>query len=710
MGRRLQRFTVALMTMGMVLAAAGLYGERCLAVDAGPNLITCPNFAEGEDMTAWFRDCGGATITAEAGEEPIYDEVTSYGKITDRSSNYECFSQDITGLVEKDKDYLYSFYVMLDPVDYANAPAQQRHVEISPYVTADGNTTYSQGCSGTVNQVLEPGVWTNFTGVYTPSWSGNLEEIVIRILEQGTNYGQGEGVKGTYYMTGMELREMGTKDTIIQMDVPQLKQAVAEQTDEDFIVGTAIVNSDLKDVDTMALVTRHFNAITLGNELKPDAMFGYSNQVCPGTETVTLNGEKLVVPKMDYSRAEKTLDQIYEWNQSHPDDLIKVRGHVLVWHSQTPEWWFHEDYDAGKPYVDTETMNRRLEWYIKTMAEHFTGEDSKYHGMFYGWDVVNEAVSDGGARYRSDKENSSWWAVYQSNEFIINAFRYANTYMDPEVELYYNDYNEWFTAKRSGIIKLLKDVQEAEGTRIDGMGMQGHYQTSGSPNMTEFASAARAYAMIVGQVQITELDMKASNSYDGTTATRQAEFAREGKRYKELFDTVMSLRREGVNITNITVWGVVDKNSWLQTFNAVGGGADGKNKQCPLLFDDDYQVKPAFWAFADSTRMESASEEKPESTPEPTKEPEGVKEPAKEENQSESVTEESATEGATAEESVAQGAAAEESTAQEAATQAKTTAGKVIAICLGIGVLAVAAGVTGYFLIEKHAKGKKKDK
>ena len=82
-----------------------------------------------------------------------------------------------------------------------------------------------------------------------------------------------------------------------------------------------------------------------------------------------------------------------------------------------------------------------------------------------------------------------------------------------------------------------------------------------------------------------------------------------------MYETVKSLREEGVNISNITLWGVVDKNSWLQTFNAVGGAADGKNKQCPLLFDDDYQVKPAYWAFVDGSRLEAA-EEKPEESEE----------------------------------------------------------------------------------------------
>lgn len=688
--------TLAGTLAGVMFTAVVACGGCCMAAETGDNLIKCPDFAQGEDVSVWGRDQGNAIITAETGTEPVFGDVSSYGKIAERTSNYECFSQDVTGLVEKDKDYTYSFYVMLDPGDYADAPAGQRCVEISPYITADGNTAYSQGCSGTVSQQLEPGVWTHFTGTFTPSWSGNLEQVVIRILEQGTDYGQGEGVMGAYYLTGMELREQCAKESVIQMDVPRLRDVVAGETGEDFIMGTSIVNSDLKDVDTMALVTRHFNAITLGNELKPDAMFGYSNHKCPGTETVTLGGEQLKVPLLDYTRAEKTLDAIYDWNQSHPEELIKVRGHVLVWHSQTPEWWFHEDYDADKPYADIETMNRRLEWYIKTMAEHFTGEDSKYHGMFYGWDVVNEAVSDGAPRYRNAAENSSWWAVYQSNEFIINAFRYANQYMDPDVELYYNDYNEWFSNKRAGIVQLLKDVKEAEGTRIDGMGMQGHYQTVGSPNMEEFSKAARAYAEIVGQVQITELDMKASSSYDGTEETRETEFATQGRRYLELYDTVKSLREEGVNISNITLWGVVDKNSWLQTFNAVGGAADGSKRQCPLLFDDDYQVKPAYWAFADSSMLEEEPlEEDGEVSPEPSDEG------SIDEADQESASEES---GETLRESAAGSAEtpAEESGQPDGAEAEGSGKGWLYGILAVCGILA--AGIAGFVL----ARGKKK--
>ena len=388
----------------------------------------------------------------------------------------------------------------------------------------------------------------------------------------------------------------------IQYDIPDLKDEITSVMGEDFIVGGAIAGNDIYDEKQMALLTKHFNAVTLGNELKPDCQFGYA-QRCPGTETVKLNGKSLVVPKLDFSRAERMLDVIYDWNSKHKDDQIKVRGHVLTWHSQTPEWFFHVDYDVNKPFCKPAEMTRRHEWYIKSMAEYFTGKDSKYKGMFYGWDVVNEAVSDGTGTYRKDYEESNWWKVYQSNEFIINAFRFANKYMPADVELYYNDYNEWFDHKSNGIVQLVKDVQAAKGTRIDGIGMQSHWSTNESPTIQDFMRAARKYGATGLKVQVTELDMTASDTYDGTKATLKKEYEKEAKRYESLYLAIQQLKSEGVKIEGMTVWGIIDRCSWLQTFNTVGGAADGKRKHVPLLFDDDYQAKPCFWVFCDENKV-----------------------------------------------------------------------------------------------------------
>lgn len=589
------------------------YGAKIL----GENIIKNPDFEDEASLDAWTLNVGSSSISAEKGETAIYDNVTSYGKI-DRdpstSAPGDCFSQDITDKVENGEEYQFEFYAMLSD-DYKNAPDDQRTVCFAPYIVVDGQTTYlgsySTGIiSGESSVVLTPGEWKRFKGTFKVSYSGNLDQLVIRILEEGTEYGSGVCVKGDYYVTGVSLRKVTKPQPEIQKDIPNWKDAIVEGLGDGTIAAYSLMNSELSDEALMELVTKHCNAITLGNELKPDCTFGYSNDVCPGTEMAELNGETIEVPVMDHSLADKMLDVILEWNQEHPNDKIAVRGHVLVWHSQTPEWFFHENYDASQPYVTPEEMDKRQEWYIKSMLEYYVGESSPYKDLFYGWDVVNEAVSDNSGTYRNASEGSSWWKVYENESYIINAFRYANKYAPETLELYYNDYNECVGTKKEGIITLLKAVKAAEGapgvgTRISGMGMQGHYDLY-SPTVGQIESAAKEYAQVVGSVQLTELDLKANGTYDGTSATRTQVYNTMAYRYKEIYDTLKNLKSDGVNVTGITIWGVIDTNSWLNDQATVGGGTDGKDKQCPLLFDGDYQAKPAFWAFVDPSMLEPA--------------------------------------------------------------------------------------------------------
>ena len=103
---------------------------------------------------------------------------------------------------------------------------------------------------------------------------------------------------------------------------------------------------------------------------------------------------------------------------------------------------------------------------------------------------------------------------------------------------------------------------------------------------------------------LTELDIKASNTYDGTAATLQSEYEKQAYRYKDLYQTLKKLNDEGsVKVGGMVVWGVIDCNSWLQAYTGVGGGVTDGRPQCPLLFDDNYHVKPAFWAIVDSSKL-----------------------------------------------------------------------------------------------------------
>lgn len=597
----------------------------------GDNIIKDGAFASDEAADSWNASAGKSTITVGTEENEIGDSgLKTYGVINRNpatATTGDCFSQDITNAVERGKEYQYSFWAKLSD-DYKDAPEEQRNVDFAPFYVVGGDTTYlgsySTGVlSGEITKTLTAGEWTKFSGTFNVPKTA--DKIVIRIIEQGTNYGQGECVKGAYCVTGVSMKKITQPKPEIEKDIPDWKTSVTESLGNDSIAGTAIMLNEISDDTLMELVEKHFNAVTFGNELKPDALFNYQidgNSV--RTKTITFKGEELQVPvvndagdSLDFSRADAMADKILEWNKVHSDQKIRIRGHVLVWHSQTQEWFFHENYDITQPYVNKETMNRRLEWFISSVFDHYFGTDAngKYDGLFYGWDVVNEAVI--GNTYRTDKvsaaeslseirhgNNSSWWHVYESNEFIINAFKYANHYAPANVELYYNDFGETDNTKCEGIVKLINDVKSAEGTRLDAFGMQAHYNVDGF-SAAQFKSVAKKYAQAAGKVQLTELDFKASSTYDGTAATKESEYTKMAYCHKNLYEAIKALKKEGTNVSGITVWGVIEPNSWLHSQSDLGGGASG-SAQCPLLFDGNYKAKPAYWAYVDASQLKPA--------------------------------------------------------------------------------------------------------
>lgn len=600
----------------------------------GENIIANGDFLN-QDFSSWSASLGGATITAEPVEDGADIGVTTCGAITrsdDSSKSYECFAQDITEKVSEGQEYEFSFWAKLSD-DYKDSKNKklkdsQKTVQFQPYyVNGNDKEVYDTTglISGTSAQVLEVGKWTKFEGTYKiPS---GAKKVVIRILEQGDWQEAGSCIMGKYYVANVSMKKITKPKPEIEENIPDWKASVTGSLGTGSIAGTAIMSSEISDDTLMALVKKHFNAVTFGNELKPDALFNYQIGQSVDSTTITFQGKELKVPvvndkqeNLDFSRADAMLDKILEWNNANPNDKIRVRGHVLVWHSQTPEWFFHEDYDVAKPYADKGTMNRRLEWFIFSVFDHYFGKaaNGKYDGLFYGWDVVNEAVN--GNTYRDDKvisdasdtstsdtrhgSNSMWWRVYKSNEFIINAFKYANKYAPNDVELYYNDFGETDNTKCEGIVKLINDVKSADGTRLDAFGMQAHYNVDGF-SAAQFKSVAKKYAAAAGKVQLTELDFKASSTYDGTAATKESEYTKMAYCHKNLYEAIKALKKEGANVSGITVWGVIEPNSWLHSQSNLGGGASG-SAQCPLLFDGNYKAKPAYWAYVDATKLQPA--------------------------------------------------------------------------------------------------------
>jgi len=321
-----------------------------------------------------------------------------------------------------------------------------------------------------------------------------------------------------------------------------------------FTIGAALNQQQVTQLNEQeeVILFQHFNSITAENLLK------WGN----------------IHPKLDTYNFEPA-DRFVEVGEKMDAFIV---GHTLVWHNQTPDWVFEDN--EGKP-MQKDALLERMKDHIKAVA-------GRYKGRIHGWDVVNEAIFDDG-EYRT-----SHWYNITGKDFIKEAFRTASE-VDPDMELYYNDYNMWKPAKRNTAIELAKELR-AEGIRIDGIGMQGHYGLE-SPSLEDIENSILAIADAGFDVMFTEVDIDVlPNPVNRHGADIDATFEYEEKynpytsglpeeiqkkladRYRELFE--LFLKHED-KISRVTFWGLTDQDSWLNNWPIRGRTA------YPLLFDKD---------------------------------------------------------------------------------------------------------------------------
>ncbi len=259
-----------------------------------------------------------------------------------------------------------------------------------------------------------------------------------------------------------------------------------------------------------------------------------------------------------------------------------IIGHTLIWHSQLPKWFFT---DKNGKDVSPEVLKQRMKNHITTVV-------SRYKGKVKGWDVVNEAILEDGS-YRKSK-----FYEILGEDFIPLAFQYAQE-ADPNAELYYNDYNEWYPEKVKTVITMVEKLK-SRGIRIDGVGMQAHVGMD-NPSIDEYEKAILAYSNAGVKVNITELEISALPSPWGSSANvsdtvayqkemnpytkglpKEVE-AKWEKRYLDFFGLFLQHKDK---IRRVTLWGVTDKQSWKNDFPVKG------RTDYPLLFDRKDQEKP----------------------------------------------------------------------------------------------------------------------
>ena len=331
-------------------------------------------------------------------------------------------------------------------------------------------------------------------------------------------------------------------------------KTLKEAFDGDFKVGVTTTSGYLSEEDRVAQIKENFNSITMENEMKPESLLDWD-----GSEK-----SKDGMPVIKEETLEKALKAAQEAG-------IPLRGHTVLWYSQTPEWFFSKKYDPSKGYVDKATMKKRMESYIKQVLTYCK---ENYPGLVYAWDVVNEAVGDDG-NYRTE---SMWYETYGDFSYIKDAFTFARKYAEEGTKLFLNDYNEYIAQKRD--LLYAKVVELYDAGLLDGVGMQSHWDMD-FPSVDLFETALEKYASIDGiEIQLTEIDMH--NTDDSEEGLKK-----QAERYKEFFDVITKMNRDGqANITSVTFWGLKDGESWLS-------GSKGETSY-PLLFTDDMEKKPCY--------------------------------------------------------------------------------------------------------------------
>jgi len=345
----------------------------------------------------------------------------------------------------------------------------------------------------------------------------------------------------------------------------------------DFIIGSALGSRDLnhdyiypmrRNPSELAVLVREFGCVTPENLMKWEYLQPY-----PGF--------------FNFDQA----DEFVAFAEKHHMDVV---GHVLVWHSQLPDWVFKDT--AGKT-VSREELIKRMRTHIHTVMKH-------YRGRIKYWDVVNEAVI---MRMKNGKSKAvlrpSPWMKIIGSDYIALAFKFAHE-ADPNAHLLYNDFNMTDPEKARFVAEMVRCIK-ARGIPVHGIGMQGHWHLE-YPTGAELQQAIDTYAKVGVKVSITELDigvLPLLDDYHGADISHRAELReslnpytkkippeilkQQAEKYTEIFRVLLKNRNR---IERVTFWGISDRYSWRNDYPISGRTAH------PLLFDRDFRPKPAYFA------------------------------------------------------------------------------------------------------------------
>ena len=524
---------------------AGLTSAAMLATATAVNLTTVPAAAAADTKVIYSTDFEGDSFDfTRRGEDETLELTTEQAHggsqslcVSTRAENWNGPQLALDNLIEANTEYVVNAYAMTPW--YATLTLSMQ------YTDADGNIHY-----GNILGQTSQGEWTAYENVKF-SFPADTTDWYL--------YFEASDANANIYLDDFTITEAPEVEL---EDIASLADVYRPY----FKIGTAIGSSNLASKPFMGLVERHFNeSITFGNELKPDFVLDKAATLA----YMEANGGDQTNPQISLTNAKALLNYCR-------DNNIPVRGHTLVWHSQTPDWFFKENFSNDGDWVSKEVMIQRMENYIKNVMEALA---TQYPGVnFYAWDVVNEAWTDGGQPRTAGSNNvtngnSAWVQVFGDNSFIEYAFKFARQYAPEGCKLYYNDYNEYIDGKTNAICEMATDLK-AKGL-IDGIGMQSHLATN-FPSAAQYKKALEKFAALGLDIQVTELDITTSD-------TSEAGLETQAQVYSDIMDALVDYSD---HISAVIFWGVTDDQSW-------------RASQLPLLFDKNFKAKPAYYSIVD---------------------------------------------------------------------------------------------------------------
>ena len=393
------------------------------------------------------------------------------------------------------------------------------------------------------------------------------------------------------------------------------------------IMGTAIGYDTLLNKNSLGFTKKHYDSVTYGNSMKPDAVMGSQKTLVIDTGSIEIPEDgkietasiedyyitddyashkanldadgNVIVPEINFANIDKELKIAH-------DNGFKVRFHTFIWHQQMPRHFFTVGYstDSKAEYVDQATMFSREEMYIKSIMNHIFAKNYPYRDTVYTIDVVNEYTHMDNLSKQEGSDN--WWkymfgeVMKTDCEYVKRAFKYAYEALEAnektdDVSLMYNDYNTYDFPDT--IVELINNINKKDdinpkGQKIcAGIGMQAHLNDGGA-TPERFNNAVDKFREAGFEIQVTELDITNCGTVDeNTTPEDKAEVEADGaKMWGDIMTILLNQKAKGANITAVVIWGSTDSTSWRST-------------KSPLLFGKDLaDKKPAFDAVINAAK------------------------------------------------------------------------------------------------------------